>query len=252
MDYSSLLNALLTEENVNEISKETGTTPDEVSRVVNAAVPLFMENGAQADESKLTRAAANGSNRSIFSTLLGSGATSAIAQSSGVSGKKTSSILSLVAPLLLSGILGGSSGASSNSGLSSLLGGLLGLGGGAQAQPVQQSNTAGTLGLLSSLLGAGQAAQHPQQTGQTINLLGALGQSQQQTYQQNTAAGAGILANLLGGLGGQQSGQTAQQGQTINLLGGSQAQTSQQTQSSQGGGLMDLLMGLISTDTSKD
>ena len=50
MDYSALLNALLTEENVKEISKETKTTPDEVNRVVKAAIPLFEENGAQAAE----------------------------------------------------------------------------------------------------------------------------------------------------------------------------------------------------------
>ena len=95
MDYSALLNELLTDKNVTEISKESGASADEVSRVVNAAVPLFEEYGAQAEEKKLTRAAASGTNRSILGTLLGSGATSLISQNSGVSNKKTSSILSI-------------------------------------------------------------------------------------------------------------------------------------------------------------
>ena len=248
MDYSALLNTLLTEENLQEISRETKTSPDEVKRVVNAAVPLFEENGAQAAETKLTRAAANGTNRSILGTLLGTGASAAVAQSSGVSQKKTSSILSLIAPLLLSSMLGTSSNASSNSGLTSLLGGLLGLGGTAQAQPVQQNNTAGTVNLLSSLLGAGMASQQaaqPQAQQQTISLFG--GQQVQQPVQNNTAAGANLLSSLLGGLGGQQAQPQAQQ--TVNLFGNVQAQT-QQAQTSQGGGIMDLLMGLISTDTS--
>ena len=255
MDYSALMNTLLTDENLQEISRETKTTPDEVKRVVNAAVPLFEENGAQAAETKLTRAAANGTNRSILGTLLGAGASAAVSQNSGVSQKKTSSILSLIAPLLLSSMLGTSQNASSNSGLSSLLGGLLGLGGTQTAQPVQQNNTAGTLSLLSSLLGAGMASQQAQQP-QTISLFGGQQQVQQPVYQQpvqnNTAAGASLLSNLLGmgGLQQAQPVQQVQQPQTINLFGGQQQVQQPQQQASQGGGLMDLLMGLISTDTS--
>ena len=259
MDYSALMNTLLTDENLREISRETKTTPDEVKRVVNAAVPLFEENGAQAAETKLTRAAASGTNRSILGTLLGAGASAAVSQNSGVSQKKTSSILSLIAPLLLSSMLGTSQNASSNSGLSSLLGGLLGLGGTQTAQPVQQNNTAGTLSLLSSLLGAGMASQQAQpqvQQPQTISLFGGQQQVQQPVYQQpvqnNTAAGASLLSNLLGmgGLLQAQPVQQVQQPQTINLFGGQQQVQQPQQQASQGGGLMDLLMGLISTDTS--
>ena len=252
MDYSALLNTLLTDENVAEISRETKTSPDEVKRVVNAAVPLFEENGAQAAETKLTRAAANGTNRSILGTLLGTGASAAVSQNSGVSQKKTSSILSLIAPLLLSSMLGTSQNAGSNSGLTSLLGGLLGLGGAQTAQPVQQNNTAGTLSLLSSLLGAGMASQQAQpqvQQPQTINLFG--GQTQQPA-QNNTSAGASLLSSLLGmgSLQQAQPVQQVQQPQTINLFGGQQQVQQPQQQASQGGGLMDLLMGLISTDTS--
>ena len=187
MDYSALLNALLTDDNVKEISKESNTTPAEVKKVVNAAIPLFEENGAQAAETKLTRAAASGTNRSILGTLLGAGASAAISQNSGVSNKKTSSILSVIAPLLLSSMLGTSSNASSNSGLTSLLGGLLGLGQTQQTQTVQQNNTAGTLSLLSSLLGAGMSSQQ-----QTV-------QVQQQTVQtQQTAQGGGLMDLLMG------------------------------------------------------
>ncbi|MBQ6293554.1 MAG: DUF937 domain-containing protein [Lachnospiraceae bacterium] len=260
MDYSALLNALLTEENVKEISKETKTTPDEVNRVVKAAIPLFEENGAQAAETKLTRAASNGTNRSILGTLLGAGASAAISQNSGVSNKKTSSILSLIAPLLLSSMLGTSSNASSNSGLTSLLGGLLGLGGTQQTQTVQtqQNNTAGTLSLLSSLLGAGMASQQQTvQQPQTISLFGnqQVQQPVHQTYANNTAAGASLLSSLLGMGNLGQAQQTVQvqpqvqQPQTISLFG-NQQQAQPQAQASQGGGLMDLLMGLISTDTS--
>lgn len=259
MDYSALLNALLTEDNVKEISKETKTTPDEVNRVVKAAIPLFEENGAQAAETKLTRAAASGTNRSILGTLLGAGASAAISQNSGVSNKKTSSILSVIAPLLLSSMLGTSQNAGSNSGLTSLLGTLLGLGG-TQAQPVQQNNTAGTLNLLSSLLGAGMASQQQTvQQPQTISLFGnqqvqqpVYQQPVQQSYTNNTAAGASLLSSLLGmgNLAQAQQPVQVQQPQTINLFGGQQqAVQPQQAQASQGG-LMDLLMGLISTDTS--
>ena len=259
MDYSALLSTLLTDENVAEISRETKTSPDEVKRVVNAAVPLFEENGAQAAETKLTRAAANGTNRSILGTLLGAGASAAVSQNSGVSQKKTSSILSLIAPLLLSSMLGTSQNAGSNSGLTNLLGGLLGLGGAQTAQPVQQNNTVGTLSLLSSLLGAGMASQQAQpqvQQPQTINLFGGQPQVQQPVYQQsvqnNTAAGASLLSSLLGmgSLQQAQPVQQVQQPQTINLFGGQQQVQQPQQQAAQGGGLMDLLMGLISTDTS--
>ena len=189
MDYSALLNALLTDDNVKEISKESHTTPAEVKKVVNAAIPLFEENGAQAAETKLTRAAANGTNRSILGTLLGAGASAAISQNSGVSNKKTSSILSIIAPLLLSSMLGTSSNAGSNSGLTSLLGGLLGLGQTQQTQTVQQNNTAGTLSLLSSLLGAGMSSQQQTvqvQQQQTVNLFGNQQPVQTQTYANNT------------------------------------------------------------------
>ena len=253
MDYSALLNALLTEENVKEISKESHTTPAEVKKVVNAAIPLFEENGAQAAETKLTRAASNGTNRSILGTLLGAGASAAISQNSGVSNKKTSSILSIIAPLLLSSMLGTSQNASSNSGLSSLLGGLLGLGQTQQTQTVQQNNTAGTLNLLSSLLGAGMASQQQTvqvQQPQTVSLFGNQQPVYQQPVQNNTAAGASLLSSLLGMGGAQQAQvQQVQQPQTVNLFGGQQ-QTVQTQQTAQGGGIMDLLMGLISTDTS--
>ena len=262
MDYSALLNALLTEENVNEISRETKTTPDEVSRVVKAAIPLFEENGAQAAEAKLTRAAANGTNRSILGTLLGTGASALISQNSGVSNKKTSSILSIIAPLLLSSMLGTSANASSNSGLTSLLGSLLGLGGAQTAQPVQQNNTAGTLSLLSSLLGAGMASQQPVQPQvqqpQTISLFGSQPQVQQ-PVQNNTAAGASLLSSLLG-MGSLQQAQPVQtqqtvqpQAQTISLFGNAPAQPVQQPAQAApnaSGSLLGLLMNLVSTDTS--
>ncbi len=257
MDYSALLNALLTDDNVKEISKESHTTPAEVKKVVNAAIPLFEENGAQAAETKLTRAAANGTNRSILGTLLGAGASAAISQNSGVSNKKTSSILSIIAPLLLSSMLGTSSNAGSNAGLTSLLGGLLGLGQTQQTQTVQQNNTAGTLSLLSSLLGAGMSSQQQTvqvQQPQTVSLFGNQQPVQTQTYANNTAAGASLLSSLLG-MGNMQQAQVqqqtvqVQQPQTVSLFG-NQQQTVQTQQTAQGGGLMDLLMGLISTDTS--
>ena len=256
MDYSALLNELLTDKNVAEISKESGASADEVSRVVNAAVPLFEEYGAQAEEKKLTRAAASGTNRSILGTLLGSGATSLISQNSGVSNKKTSSILSIIAPLLLSSMLGTSANASSNTGLSNLLGMLLG--GGAQTQTTQQNNTAGTLNLLTSLMGAASTQQTPQQNNSAaganllVNLLGGGGAAQPQ--QAASAGNADLLASLLGGASAQQAQQQAQPANTINLLGGaaSGAQASSQSAGPSSGGLLSALLNLVSTDTSND
>mgnify|MGYP002626783888 CR=1 FL=1 len=237
MDYTAMLKKLLTAENVSEISKQSNTTADEVSRVINAAIPLFEENGAQAAEAKLTRAAESGTSRSILGTLLGTGATSLIAQNSGVSQKKTNSILSLVAPLLLSGMLGTSQNASSNSGLTSLLGSLLGAGT-AQTQTAQTAGNAGTLSLLASLMGTASSAQ---------------------TQQTSAASGTDLLSSLLGGLGSMQTAQTtqtaAQAANTINLLGNAAASTqtaSNQSANQSSGGLLSALLNLVSTDTSND
>ncbi len=192
MDYSSLLSLLQTKESLSEIGKASGTTPDEVGRVLKAAIPLFMENGAKANEGKLTKAAESGTNRSMLGTLLGSGAAGAIAQSSGVSNKKTSSILSLLAPLLLSGMLGGGAAQNNNNGLLSLLSGMLGGGAAAQSQSAQPAGTSGALGLLSSLLGG--TPQSSPQSQQTVDLLGGA-----QSQPSSTSSQGGLM-NLLMGL----------------------------------------------------
>ncbi|MBQ7063489.1 MAG: DUF937 domain-containing protein [Firmicutes bacterium] len=126
--------------------------------------------------------------------------TEELARGSGLSGSAVSSILSLVAPLLLSS-LGNQQAAntSNNTGinLGSLLGGMLGGGMTQQAAPA-------STGLLGGLLG-GAAAPQQQTTQNAGGLLGGLfggAQQQAQPVQQQAPAfnNASLISSLLGGL----------------------------------------------------
>ena len=173
-----------------------------------------------------------------------------ISRASGVSTGKTSSILALLAPLLLSLLggqqnQGGSSFSLSNLLLSTLLGG-------------GSSQSSGG-SLLGSLLGGGQTQQVQQQSSGG-SLLGSLltgGQTQQTQQVQQQQSSGGLFSSLFGG--GSQSGgdlvlsekpeetaqQAIQQGQQSllsTLLGGAQTQEPAQEQEDSGflSGLLNL------------
>ena len=176
-----------------------------------------------------------------------------ISRASGVSKGKTTSILALLAPLLLSLLGGQQNQGGSNFNLSSLLLSML-LGGGMQQQ-TQQPN------LLGSLLGGGQT--QPVQQTQQPNLLGSLlggGQTQQVQQPQQQPSGS-LFSSLFGGgqsqnndlvlsekpeqqvNAGQQFNASQQQQSLLStLLGGGQTQEPAQEES---GGFLDGLLNLF-------
>ncbi|MDR1814471.1 MAG: DUF937 domain-containing protein [Tannerella sp.] len=153
MDLSSLLSTVISPDSINAISKNSGAKPSQVSDLLSKAVPLLLkgmqqnastEHGASSLAQALDQhAASNTSNIGSYlsnidlsdgAKILGhifggnnSKVQSGLAQKTGLSAGQVGSILSSVAPLLLS--LVGSKKQSSNTGLGGLgglLGGLLG------------------------------------------------------------------------------------------------------------------------------
>ena len=181
-----------------------------------------------------------------------------ISRASGVTKGKTTSILALIAPLLLSLLGGQQNQGGSNFNLSSLLLNML-LSGSMQQQQTSQSS-----GLLGSLLGTQTQAQPVQQT-QQPNLLGSLlggGQTQTQPVQQTQQSSGSLFSSLFGG-GQSQSNdlvlsdkpeQQVNTSQQINvsqqqqsllstLLGG--GQTQEPVQEEEGSGFLDGLLNLF-------
>ena len=252
MDDFSLnsIGRLLSGSGVSAISKRAKVDREEVAKVLTAGIPALVggmrRNAAdQAGAESLNRAlqdhsAADISNLSAFlkesdlkdgKKILGhvlgdgqKGLVDEISKASGVTKGKTTTILALVAPLLLS-LLGNQN--SGSGGLLSLLGGLLGLGGSqsVQQQPQQQSSG----GLLSGLFGGGQQQAQPQQS---TSLLGSLlgGSSSS-----NSSMASGLFSSLLGG--GSQSGS----GETIQIVD----QQPQQQEQQSSGGLLDSFLNLF-------
>jgi hypothetical protein len=237
------IGALLSGGGVKAISKRTRLPAGDVAKVMSYGIPILVGGmnrnaaTAQGEQSlsdalryhsgddvsnvgKFLKGADLKDGKKIIAHVLGGDqedVVDQISRASGVSKGKTTSILALLAPLLLSLLGGQQNQGGSNFNLSSLLLSML-LGGGMQQQ-TQQPN------LLGSLLGGGQTQPVQQQT-QQPNLLGSLlggGQTQpvQQTQQPN------LLGSLLGGGQTQQVQQTQQQpsGSLFSsLFGGGQSQ----------------------------
>lgn len=225
---------------LNAISKRLKVDKEDIAKVLSAGIPALvggMRRNASAEEGakSLTKALTDHSaddisnpaeflknadlkdGKKILGHVLGDDQkqlVDEISKAAGVTKGKTTSILSLVAPLLLSSL--GSQNNSSGSGLLSLLGGLLGGG--------QSSG-----GLLGGLLGGGQQQAQPQQ--QSTSLLGSLlgGSSSS-----NASLASGLFSSLLGGSGNSDAGNT------IEIV---EQQAQQQEQSS--GGLLDGLLNLF-------
>jgi hypothetical protein len=150
MDLSSLLSTVISSDSVSAISKTSGAKPSQVSDLLSKAIPVLVkgmqqnastEQGASSLASALAQHA--GSNISNLGSYLGgidlkdgskiighilggsSGQVqSGLAQKTGLTSSQVGSILSSVAPLLLSLI--GKKQSTSGGGIGSLLGSLLG------------------------------------------------------------------------------------------------------------------------------
>lgn len=207
------IGSLVSEGGVSAISKRTKLAKQDVAKVLSAGIPALVGGmrrnaGAAEGAESLARALADHSaadtskpaaflknadlkdGKKILGHVLGSDQDALVEQisrASGVTKGKTTTILALVAPLLLS-LLGSQS--SGSGGLLGMLGGLLG----GQQQTQQQSsggllgsllggssagNSSLVSGLFSSLMGGGGSAS--QSAGTTIQLVDQPQQSQQES-----------------------------------------------------------------------
>ena len=274
------IGALLSGGGVKAISKRTRLPAGDVAKVMSYGIPILVGGmnrnaaTAQGEQSlsdalryhsgddvsnvgKFLKGADLKDGKKIIAHVLGGDqedVVDQISRASGVSKGKTTSILALLAPLLLSLLGGQQNQGGSNFNLSSLLLSML-LGGGMQQQ-TQQPN------LLGSLLGGGQTQPVQQQT-QQPNLLGSLlggGQAQQVQQTQQQPSGS-LFSSLFGGGQSQNNDlvlsekpeQQVNAGQPFNasqqqqsllstLLGGGQTQEPAQEES---GGFLDGLLNLF-------
>ena len=236
------IGSLLSGGGLNAISKRTKVDKEDVAKVLSAGIPALVggmrrnaaaEDGARSLTKALTDHSADDvsnpaaflknadlkDGKKILAHVLGDDEkqlVDEIFRASGVTKGKTTSILALAAPLLLS-LLGGQNNQSSGGGLLSLLGGLLGSG--------QSSG-----GLLGGLLGGGQQQAQPQQ--QSGSLLGSLlgGSSNS-----NASLASGLFSSLLGGSSNQSQN-------SIQLVDNAPQQTQPEDQSS---GLLDSFLSLF-------
>ena len=207
---------------VETLSKTTGADANKVNTVLKDALPVLVgkmsdnastaegaaslskalnehKTGDVIDAAAFLKGADSKDGEKILSHILGSdkdAATKALSKKSGLSSSKVSTILSLVAPLLLSQI-GNNNTSSSGSGLGSLLGGMLGGG--------SSSSSGGGIGasLLGSLLGGGTSSSSSSSGSGLGGLLGGLlgGKEEEEEKEESSSVlgGLGSLAmNLFG------------------------------------------------------
>lgn len=198
MDQKTLMNTLMGDAAIENVSRMSGASTQQVQQVLSAALPSLLQGAQQqvgssgfaaalADHAKDDTADLGGffshvdmtDGGKIVGHLLGDQAADTAAEAaerSGLTAAQTAKIIALAAPLLMS-LLGQQSSQSSGgaAGLTSLLGGLLGGSSGS-------GNTAGALGgVLLNLLGSqSQTASTGKkkkkktgQSGQTADLLGS-------------------------------------------------------------------------------
>ena len=198
MDQKTLMNTLMGDAAIENVSRMSGASTQQVQQVLSAALPSLLQGARQqvgssgfaaalADHAKDDTADLGGffshvdmtDGGKIVGHLLGDQAADTAAEAaerSGLTAAQTAKIIALAAPLLMS-LLGQQSSQSSGgaAGLTSLLGGLLGGSSGS-------GNTAGALGgVLLNLLGSQtqtastgkKKKKKPAQSGQTADLLGS-------------------------------------------------------------------------------
>ena len=243
------LNELFDQQTLDAIladAKASGISADEVKSVL----------GILTDDTKAPTRSAN--TQGELTSLLSDdqdAVTGDIADAAGVERGKTGTILMLAAPLLLKYLFSNNS-SSAGSSSANLLGSLLGMG------QTQQQQSMGGMGDLLNLMGAmggtqqqtgglfGQPVQQQPQSSLLGSLLG-LG-TQQQTPSYTSSSTANLLGSLLGGDTQQQTQNVGSLGDLLSLMGGMQqpqqqtglfGQTQQQT--SQGSGLLGALFNLL-------
>lgn len=198
MDQKTLMNTLMGDAAIENVSRMSGASTQQVQQVLSAALPSLLQGARQqvgssgfaaalADHAKDDTADLGGffshvdmtDGGKIVGHLLGDQAADTAAEAaerSGLTAAQTAKIIALAAPLLMS-LLGQQSSQSSGgaAGLTSLLGGLLGGSSGS-------GNTAGALGgVLLNLLGSQtqtastgkKKKKKTGQSGQTADLLGS-------------------------------------------------------------------------------
>lgn len=186
------------------ISKRAKVKESDVSNVLSAAVPILLtgmqrnastEAGADSlrgaladhaaadlsDPAAFLKSADLKDGKKILGHVLGSdqkSIVSRVSDASGVTKGKTTSILSMIAPLLLSVLGGQQSQGSGGSGLLGMLGGLLGGGSQEEEDNSQQSSggglldSLGGLGGLTSLFGGGSQSSSQSSGGILSSILG--------------------------------------------------------------------------------
>ena len=234
------INSLLSGGGISAISKRTKLKTGEVANVLTAGIPILLtgmkrNSATQAGERSLRGALSDHSTadvsdvgaflktadlkdgKKILGHVLGSdqkAIVDKVSKASGVSAGKTTSILALIAPLLLTLLGGQQSQQGSSFNLLSLLGTMLG----GQSQQPQVSP-------LQQLLGM-----QPQQAQQSGGLqLIETPQQTQQTQQQS-----GSVLDALGGIGG-----------LMNLFGSSEPQQPQQQAQDDSNPLLDGFLNLF-------
>lgn len=223
IDLNALM-GMIGSDGVQTIAKMTKTSGNKVTSVLNDALPVLVgkmsdnastkagaeslnkalnehKTGEVIDAAAFLKSADSNDGKKILGHILGAdeaAATKALSKKSGLSGNKVGTILSMVAPLLLTQ-LGNKKDDDSASGLGGLLGGLLG---------GNSSNNVGST-LLGGLLGS--------QSQSSGGLLGGLLGGNTQSQSSNSGLG-GLLGGLFGG--NQQQEQEEEEQSSGGLLGG--------------------------------
>lgn len=236
MDLTSLIGALLNDNNVQSVSGKTGVSNGDVAGVLATALPMLL-NGAnnQAQQKETSQSfheavlehstkdpekvdLAEG--EKIVDHLLGNDADKAekaIAKQTGLSRAQVALILAAAAPIIMN-MLGKQTSASHSSSASataSLLGSLLG--GGSNSSASNALMTAALGAVLSNALGGGNS-----QSNASSSILGsvlgsALGAKPQQNHKASNGTAA-LLGSLLGAT--QQQAKPQQSNVSGDLLGG--------------------------------
>ena len=250
MDLTSLMSALLSDQNISAVAGKAGVSEEEAASVLATALPVML-NGAngQASDAATTesfyQAVTDHAKKDpekvdleeggkIVGHLLGTDAEkaeNAIATRAGMSSANVGLILAAAAPLIMNMLGNSTSSSNSSSGTASLLSALLGGGMNSNASSSMMtsaltsvlgnalggnSSSNSLLGsVLSSALGGGTQASSQSSSASLLGSLlgGGMGSSQQ--YSSGNAASS-LLGSLLGGSSNQQQ----QSGLNLGTVGG--------------------------------
>ncbi len=251
MDLTSLMSALLSDQNITSVAHKAGVSEEEAASVLATALPVML-NGAngQASDANTTESFFHAVNDhakkdpesvdlkeggKIVGHLLGTdeeAAENAIAKRAGMSSANVGLILAAAAPLILNMLGNSTSSSNSSAGTASLLNALLGGG--------MNSNASSSLmtSALTSVLGNALGGNSSSNSLLGSLLTGALGSGTSNNSYSNSSAG--LLGSLLGG------GMPSQQQSSGSLLGSLLGGSSNQQQSGMNlgtiGGLLSSLL----------